>query len=130
MDTLQLRRGMNRRKFVSMSALATAALLEGGLAHAVEKKRPNILFCLADDWGMDHASIYGDPVVKTPTFDCVARDGVLFYNTFCPAPTCTASRSAMLTGQAPHRLENGANLYGLPAGKVSGVPRPAGSFGV
>jgi N-sulfoglucosamine sulfohydrolase len=98
-----------------MGALATAALWRADW-RTQWRKRPNILFCLTDDWGMNHASIYGDPVVKTPTFDRVARDGALFHNTICAAPTCAASRSAMLTGQVPHRLENGANLYGcLPA---------------
>ena len=32
-------------------------------------ERPNILFAIADDWGWPHAGAYGDPVVKTPTFD-------------------------------------------------------------
>lgn len=61
---------------------------------------------------MGHAGAYGDPVIQTPTFDRVSRQGVLFTHTFSAAPTCTASRGAMLTGQAPHRLEEGANLFG------------------
>lgn len=40
--------------------------------------RPNILFCFADDWGWPHAGAFGDPVVKTPAFDRLAREGVLF----------------------------------------------------
>ena len=78
--------------------------------------RPNILFCLADDWGYPHAGVYGDPVVRTPTFDRVAREGVLFTRAFSAAPSCTPSRAAILTGQAPHRLAEGGNLHGfLPA---------------
>jgi N-sulfoglucosamine sulfohydrolase len=75
-------------------------------------KRPNILFCLADDWSWPHAGVYGDRVVKVPVFDRVAREGVLFNYAFSAAPSCTASRASILTGQAPHRLEEGANLYG------------------
>ncbi len=74
--------------------------------------RPNILYCLADDWSWPHAGVYGDPVVKTPAFDRVAREGALFSHTFSAAPSCSPSRAAMLTGQAPHRLMDGANLWG------------------
>jgi uncharacterized sulfatase len=63
-----------------------------------------------------HASVAGDRVVKTPTFDRLAREGVLFPNAFVAAPSCTASRAAMLTGQWHWRLEEGVSLYGtLPA---------------
>jgi len=72
--------------------------------------RPNILFLLADDWMYPHASCLGDPVVQTPTFDRLAREGVLLRNAYAAAPSCTPSRGAMLTGQWHWRLEHGANL--------------------
>jgi len=78
--------------------------------------KPNIVFCLADDWAWPHAGAYGDGIVKTPNFDRVAREGFLFTHAFSAAPSCTPSRAAMLTGQAPHRLAEGGNLHGfLPA---------------
>jgi uncharacterized sulfatase len=76
------------------------------------KKRPNILFAIADDWSWPHASIAGDKVVKTPTFDRLAREGVMFTNAFVSSPSCTPSRGAILTGQYHWRLEDGANLFG------------------
>ena len=39
-------------------------------------KRPNILFCIADDWGWPHAGVYGDAVVQTPVFDKLAKEGL------------------------------------------------------
>ncbi len=75
--------------------------------------RPNILYCLADDWAWPHAGAYGDKVVHTPTFDRVAREGMLFNYCFSAAPSCTPSRAAMLTGQYPHRLEEGSCLWGF-----------------
>jgi len=75
-------------------------------------QRPNILFCVADDWSGDHASIYGDKTVITPTFDRMAKEGVLFKRAFCASPSCSPSRAAILTGQYPHRLEEGGNLWG------------------
>ncbi len=74
-------------------------------------ERPNILFCMADDWGWPHAGAYGDPVVKTPTFDRLAREGLLFDNAFVTAPSCTACRNSLLTGQHHWRLDEGANLW-------------------
>lgn len=74
-------------------------------------KRPNILFCIADDWGWPHAGIYGDPVVKTPTFDKLAKEGVLFEHAYVSSPSCTPSRSAILTGQYHWRLGEAANLW-------------------
>lgn len=75
--------------------------------------RPNILFAIADDWSWPHAGIYGDPVVKTPTFDRLAREGVLFTNAYVSSPSCTPSRGATLTGQWHWRLKAGANLWSI-----------------
>lgn len=72
-------------------------LLCGGLAVAAD--RPNILIAIADDQSYPHTSAYGDPVIKTPAFDRVAKAGVLFRNAFTPAPGCSPMRAAFLTGR-------------------------------
>jgi len=74
-------------------------------------ERPNVLFCMADDWGWPHAGAYGDRVVQTPAFDRLAREGVLFENAFVTAPSCTPCRNSVLTGQWHWRLGEGANLW-------------------
>lgn len=85
-------------------------------ASAAEGDRPNILFAFADDWGYPDAAAYGQPGVKTPTFDRVAAEGVLFTRAFVSSPSCTPSRGAILTGQDFWRLGPGANLWSsLPA---------------
>ncbi|MFN8347201.1 MAG: sulfatase [Spirosomataceae bacterium] len=81
------------------------------------QKRPNILFCIADDWGK-HAGIYGDKVVKTPTFDRLAKEGVLFTHAFCSSPSCTPSRAAILTGRYPHQNEESGNLWSTLQAKL------------
>lgn len=100
-----------------MKRLAFLAIILAAVnAFAAQPKRPNILICVADDWGYGHASIYGDPVVKTPHFDRVAREGALFQHAHCAAASCTPSRAAMLTGRWPHQLEEGGSLWShLPA---------------
>jgi len=80
---------------------------------ANEVKRPNILFAMADDWGWPHASIHGDTVVQTPTFDSLARNGILFEHAFAIVPSCTPSRNSVLTGQYPWRLKTGASLWSV-----------------
>jgi arylsulfatase A-like enzyme len=86
------------------------------IGRGAASRRPNILFAIADDWSWPFAGVGGDRTVRTPAFDRVAREGVLFRHAYAVAPTCTASRGAILTGQWFARLEHGANLWStLPA---------------
>lgn len=118
------------RTLVALAALLTwsTSWPQASSAGAAEIKRgrtaerPNLLFCIADDWAWPHASAYGDQVVKTPTFDRLAREGFLFTHAFSAAPSCTPSRAAILTGQAPHRLEEGGNLHGFLPKKFTVYP--------
>ncbi len=81
-------------------------------ASAAPAPRPNILLLLADNWAFPHASAYGDKSVSTPVFDRLAREGRLYTHAFAPNPSCSPSRSMLLTGQETHRLGPAANLYG------------------
>ncbi len=113
---------MQRTPLVPLLGLLLALLGVPPAGAAEADSRPNILFALADDWSWPHAGVYGDPVVKTPTFDRVAREGVLFTHTFCASPSCTPSRGAILTGQAIHRLEAGGNLWSYLPKKFAVYP--------
>lgn len=72
-------------------------------------KRPNILFCIADDATFRHMSAYGCKWVKTPAFDQVAQNGLLFQNAYTPNAKCSPSRSCILTGRNSWQLEEAAN---------------------
>lgn len=111
-------------RFVRPSLLivvcASVMLLSGGEpAGCAESARPNILFLFADDWGRQ-ASCYAESdgpggindVARTPNFDRVAREGVLFRNAHVNAPSCTPCRSAVLSGQYFWRTGRGAILQG------------------
>jgi Sulfatase len=89
--------------------LAISYLLAAAAFGAAANPRSNILVCMADDWTRPHSSVYGDRVARTPTFERVAREG-MFTHVFSAAPSCTGSRAGFLTGQAVHRLGEGANL--------------------
>lgn len=84
--------------------------------------RPNILLAIADDQGWPHAGAYGCPFVQTPAFDRIAAEGVLFNNAFCPAPSCSPSRAALLTGKNPWQLAEGAVLWGLLPARYAVYP--------
>ena len=69
---------------------------------------PNILFAIADDWGV-HAGTYGTPWINTPNFDRVAREGILFKNAYTPNAKCAPSRACILTGRNSWQLKEAAN---------------------
>jgi N-sulfoglucosamine sulfohydrolase len=78
-------------------------------SHGQKAQRPNILFAIADDWSYGHAGAYGSKFVRTPAFDRVAREGVLFTRAFTPNAKCAPSRAIILTGRNSWQLEEAAN---------------------
>ena len=92
---------VSRRQFLPTAAVAAPAFLSAQSS----KRRPNILFAIADDWSYAHAGAMGDKVVKTPAFDEIAGRGVLFTNAVCGSPGCAPSRAAILTGRPHWQLE-------------------------
>ncbi len=61
-------------------------------------KRPNIIFILTDDQRLDALGYAGNPIIKTPTLDKMAREGVFFRNAMVTTPISAASRASILTG--------------------------------
>jgi choline-sulfatase len=64
-------------------------------------KRPNILFLMSDEHRPDVVGYEGDPVVRTPVLDELARTGVVFSNAYAPSPICVPGRQCMMAGQLP-----------------------------
>ena len=108
---------MDRRNFLKIGGFTGIAGLLSGCSSVGSadfggnRKRPNILFCIADDWGYPHARPYGDKVVETPVFNRLAAEGVLFEHAYVSSPSCTPSRNSILTGQYHWRLKEGGNLW-------------------
>lgn len=80
--------------------------------HEGDEITPNFLILMSDNQYVDHLGAYGDPFVNTPNIDQLAKEGILFKNAFCGAPSCAPARAAMITGQDIWRLEEAANLWG------------------
>ena len=91
------------------------------LAHADEATvRPNVVLIVADDMGYSDIGAFGSEIA-TPHLDTLAASGVKLTN-FHAAPTCSPTRSMLLTGTDNHTAGVGA---------MAEVPRPelAGRYG-
>lgn len=79
---------------------AAFALLSGASSAFAQDRPPNILLMIADDLGIEALSLYGlgHNTAVTPNIDRLAAQGVVFEQ-FWTQPTCTPSRSEMLTGR-------------------------------
>jgi len=86
-------------------------------------QKPNFIFILSDDQSWEHTSFAGYPYVKTPHFDKIARQGIYFENAYAAAPSCTASRSSILTGQYPWRLKSAAVIGGEWPDEIQTYPQ-------
>jgi len=94
---------MNRRRMLGASLAAAASCGRSRV------KRPNILFILADDLSWAHAN--------TRVFQRLAAEGTVFSHSFSACPSCTPSRSAVLTGRHIWQVGEAGVLYGtMPAG--------------
>ena len=103
---------ITRRAFLARAgfcAASVASIAANGADAAA--KRPNILFAVADDVSFPHMGAYGCSWVKTPGFDRVARNGILFTNAYTPNAKCGPSRSCLLTGRNSWQLEEAANHW-------------------
>ncbi len=108
-------------------------LAMGGCQTAAESSqetpRPNILFAIADDASWKHFGAYGSDWVKTPAFDRVAREGILFTHAYTPNAKCAPSRSSILTGRNSWQLEEAANHSPLFPAKFTTYAEALGEKG-
>ncbi len=64
--------------------------------------RPNIIFIMTDDHTSRAMSCYGGDLLQTPNIDRIAREGVLFSNSFVTNSICGPARAVLLTGKYSH----------------------------
>lgn len=91
-----------------MGSLILMPLLAGAASQKDVASRPNILFAFADDWGR-HAGSYGTDWLKTPTFDRLAKEGILFDQAYTAVAKCAPCRASVLTGRYPWQNEEVGN---------------------
>ena len=80
----------------SFYSLTSSFLLTLSFFHSIEgfaqNKRPNILVIMGDDISRNSMGVYGSKYIKTPNFDRIANEGVLFTNAYVCNPKCSPSR--------------------------------------
>jgi arylsulfatase A-like enzyme len=81
-------------RFLSLAILFAIA------SPALAADKPNVLFIAIDDL-RDWVGFLGDKHAKTPNLDRLAARGVAFTRSYCAAPVCNPSRTALLTGLRP-----------------------------
>ena len=91
-----------------------AALIAAGVALAAPTSKPNIVFILADDLGINDLRCYGRKEHQTPNLDRLAREGTRFTCHYCALPICSPARAAILTGKSPAQLHLTTFLPGRP----------------
>ncbi len=75
-----------------------------------QNKYPNILFLMTDEHRPDLLGFAGNPVVRTPNLDRLAKDSVIFDNAYTPSPVCIPARQCMMSGQLPRTC--GCEIFG------------------
>jgi len=95
------------------AAFASSTVPVSMTAQPAAGKKPNILFIMGDDIGIWNLSCYhqGMMAYNTPNIDRLAKEGGKFM-TYYAQQSCTAGRSAFITGQLPFRT--GLSKVGLP----------------
>jgi arylsulfatase A len=111
---------MKRPLFSSILALGAILLAAANSLLAAEQKaveKPNIIFILADDLGLDGVGCYGSDKYKTqtPNIDALAKTGVRFEACYA-SPLCGPSRCLLLTGRYAFRTGGLTNMSWRPGG--------------
>lgn len=91
-----------------LSALACLMATAPFALEAAEPKPMNVVVLLADDWRHDTLGCAGNPVLKTPHLDAMAKDGARFTRACVTTSICGVSRASLLTGQWMSRHGNEA----------------------
>src|SRR5205085_4080621 len=113
---------ISRRQMLRVAALGSLSLVAAHRGAAQTRRRPNIVFIMADDMGYADVACYGRPDVRTPNIDRFAANGVRLLQAYANSAVCTATRVGLITGryQYPLRvgleepLTNAAPDVGLP----------------
>ena len=104
------------KRFASVLALITVAILGAAVSASAQSKKPNIVVIFGDDVGVWNISAYHRGMMggSTPNIDRIAKEGALFTDYYAQQ-SCTAGRAAFIMGQTPFRT--GLLKVGLPGAR-------------
>ena len=84
--------------------------------------RPNILFIMTDQQRFDTVAALGNPLLRTPALDGLARDGMVFTRAYTPSPVCMPARYSLITGLPAH-VTGCVDNMAMPQGQTSFMER-------
>jgi len=107
---------MNKLKTILTGVLLTTLISCSSVAQQPAQKtvkKPNVLFILADDLGINALNSYGNELVESPNIDKLYNEGMHFTNGYSNDPTCAPSRASIMSGQyvSRHHVYRVANRY-------------------
>ncbi len=117
---------INRRKFLKFTAttLAAAVLpspLSRAAAESKKTEKPNFIVIFCDDLGYGDIGCFGSKKHNTPNIDRMAEEGIRFTSFYVTSGVCTPSRSSLMTGCYPRRVNMHEDAEGdcvlFPVGK-------------
>ena len=101
-----------RRDVLKAGAVGATALASRPVFGAPKATRPNVLFIITDQQGLDTLSALGCGHGHTPHMDELCRRGVAFMESYSTNPLCSPARSSMFSGRPT--LETGVVVNGRP----------------
>ena len=103
------RRGFLAAMGAGAAAIAMPACLQACRADRGADRRPNVILIMTDNHGAWTLGCYGNPDIRTPHIDRLAREGVLFSRCFSSNAVCSPTRATVLTGLIPS--QHGVHCY-------------------
>src|SRR5690606_17646221 len=91
-----------RIRYLTALVFSTVHLCTTITVNAQENNKPNFIFIITDDLGWGDLGCYGNPTVKTPHIDRLAKVGLQFENAYLTTSSCSPSRASLITGRYPH----------------------------
>ena len=112
------------KKIHLLTALVMLCLcgVQGSVAAQPRPVKPNVVLLLTDDLGWQDVKCYdldAPSPMETPNIDVLAKKGVMFWQAYSPAPVCSPSRCAILSGKHPARLQKTSVRGGTPPKPVN-----------
>jgi len=111
-----------RRDFLKAAGLGAAVLVVPGCISTFNQRaakapsnRPNIILIMSDDMGHGDVGFNGNKIIKTPSLDAMAREGIRFTRFYAGGPVCSPTRGTCLTGRHYFR-------YGIFSASVGYLP--------
>lgn len=92
-----------------------------GARSLIADGNPNMIVILIDDMGYSDLGCFGGTLAPTPNLDRLANEGIRFRSFYVNSPICSPSRTALTTGQYPHRMRITSYLDNRKRNKERGV---------